>query len=108
MRLSALSSIHTRAAQDETLRIDEPTVRTESDAVIVTIRTESTAWRERLLEGAARPAQLCREPAPIREAVSQMTPAPTAQADRRRRLCVVSHSSRLLLLARSPNLPCAP
>ncbi|WP_307378987.1 hypothetical protein [Microbacterium sp. W4I20] len=50
MRLSALSSIHTTAAQDETLRIDEPTVRTESDAVIVTIRTESTAWRERLLE----------------------------------------------------------
>src|SRR6185312_304253 len=67
-------------------------------------------WRTlaRALPRSGCPDHLCRAPAPIWEAASQTTPAPTAQADRRRRLCVVSHSSRLVLLALSPNLPCAP
>ncbi|MBT2483813.1 MULTISPECIES: hypothetical protein [unclassified Microbacterium] len=50
MRLSALSSIHTRAARDEAMRVFEPEVREEPDAVIVTVRTESSAWRDRILE----------------------------------------------------------
>ncbi|WP_136055314.1 hypothetical protein [Microbacterium sp. K24] len=50
MRLSALSSVHTRTAADEAMTISEPVVRTEADALVVTIRTESTAWAERILE----------------------------------------------------------
>lgn len=50
MRICALSSAHTRAARDESMRIGEPEVRAETDALVVTIRTESTAWDERILE----------------------------------------------------------
>jgi hypothetical protein len=50
MRLCALSSAHTRAARDEAMRLSEPEIRTETDAIVVTVRTESTAWRERVLE----------------------------------------------------------
>lgn len=50
MRLSALSSAHTRDARDEAMQIDEPQVRTESDAVVVSVRTDSPAWREHDLE----------------------------------------------------------
>lgn len=50
MRVCALSSAHTRAARDESMRISEPEVRVERDAIVVTIRTESSAWSERVLE----------------------------------------------------------
>ncbi len=50
MRICALSSAHTLDARDEAMSIFEPEVRTEPDAVVVTIRTESSAWDERLLE----------------------------------------------------------
>ncbi|MDQ7876402.1 hypothetical protein Q9R08_00290 [Microbacterium sp. QXD-8] len=50
MRICALSSAHTRAARDESMSIGEPEVRTEADALVVIIRTESSAWDERLLE----------------------------------------------------------
>ncbi|WP_347977857.1 hypothetical protein [Microbacterium sp. ProA8] len=50
MRICALSSAHSRTARDEAMSVGEPEVRTEPDAVVVTIRTESSAWDERLLE----------------------------------------------------------
>lgn len=50
MRVSALSSVHTGRAHDETLRMAEPEVRTEPGALVITIRTDSSAWRERILE----------------------------------------------------------
>src|SRR5690349_9773926 len=50
MRLCALSSVHTTSARDESMRIGNPEVRTEADAVVVTVRTESSAWDERALE----------------------------------------------------------
>ena len=50
MRLCALSSIHTRGLRDEAMSISAPEVRTESDAVVLTIRTASAAWSERSLE----------------------------------------------------------
>ena len=50
MRLCAMSSAHTREARDESMSLSEPEVRTESDAVVVTIRSMSPAWRERALE----------------------------------------------------------
>jgi hypothetical protein len=50
MRICALSSAHTREARDESMRIHEPEVRVEAEAIVVTIRTDSTAWTERALE----------------------------------------------------------
>ncbi|MBW9095253.1 hypothetical protein JNB62_16340 [Microbacterium jejuense] len=50
MRLCALSSIHTSTARDESMSLGEPHVRTEADAVVVTVSTESTAWDRRTLE----------------------------------------------------------
>lgn len=50
MRLCALSSIHTRAHRDESMRLAEPEVAEHGDVVVVRIRTESTAWRRRVLE----------------------------------------------------------
>ena len=50
MRLCALSSVHTAQARDESMRHHEPEVRAEGDAIIVTVRTESAAWDERMLE----------------------------------------------------------
>ncbi|MFS0894468.1 hypothetical protein [Microbacterium sp. 179-I 3D3 NHS] len=50
MRLCALSSVHTRATRDEAMRLEEPEVRDDGDAIVVRIRTESSAWTERLLE----------------------------------------------------------
>jgi hypothetical protein len=50
MRLSALSSVHTRTARDEAMRLLEPEVAEDDGAIVVTIRTESSAWQERLLE----------------------------------------------------------
>ncbi len=50
MRLSGLSSAHTRSARDEAMRISEPEIRIDTDAVVVTVHTESTAWQERILE----------------------------------------------------------
>lgn len=50
MRLCVLSSVHTRAVPDETMRIEEPDVREQTDAVVLTVRTASTAWRSRTLE----------------------------------------------------------
>lgn len=50
LRLSALSSIHTAGVPDETLRVLEPEVRDDGEALVVSIRTVSTAWRERVLE----------------------------------------------------------
>ena len=50
MRICALSSVHTRAARDETMALHEPEVRAEPGAVIVTVRTDSSAWDERALE----------------------------------------------------------
>lgn len=50
MRLCALSSVHTRTARDESMRHFEPEVAVDGDAVVVTVRTESTAWGERILE----------------------------------------------------------
>lgn len=50
MRLCALSSVHTTSARDESMGIGNPEVRTEADAVVVTVRTESSAWDERALE----------------------------------------------------------
>jgi hypothetical protein len=50
MRLSALSSAHTRTARDEAMRIAEPRVRADEDAVIVSVDTESPAWQQRTLE----------------------------------------------------------
>ena len=50
MRLCALSSVHTRALQDETMRIEETYAREEPGAVVLTVRTASSAWRSRTLE----------------------------------------------------------
>lgn len=50
MRLSALSSAHTLQARDEAMLLFEPEVREEAEAIVVTVRTESSAWRERILE----------------------------------------------------------
>lgn len=50
MRLCALSSIHTATARDESMLLSEPEVAEGPDAVTLTIRTESTAWDERILE----------------------------------------------------------
>lgn len=50
MRLCALSSVHTRALRDETMSIAEPDVVTGPEAILLTVRTESTAWDERTLE----------------------------------------------------------
>lgn len=50
MRLSALSSAHTRTARDEAMAISEPEVRTTEDAVVVTVATDSPAWQQRSLE----------------------------------------------------------
>lgn len=50
MRICALSSVHTRAARDESMSLAEPEVRTEQGAVVVTVRTSSTAWDQRALE----------------------------------------------------------
>ncbi|WP_307359564.1 hypothetical protein [Microbacterium murale] len=50
MRLSALSSAHTRTARDEAMQIAEPQVRTEPDAIVVTVHTESPVWQEHDLE----------------------------------------------------------
>ncbi|MCP2635543.1 hypothetical protein K0817_003065 [Microbacterium sp. HD4P20] len=50
MRLCALSSVHTGQGRDESMSLSEPDVRTEADAVVITIRTASPVWRERALE----------------------------------------------------------
>ncbi len=50
MSVCALSSAHTRGARDESMRLSEPEVRVEADAIVVSVRTDSSAWEERVLE----------------------------------------------------------
>ncbi len=49
MRLCALSSAHTRDDRDEALHLSEPEIHTADGAIIVTVRTKSSAWRNRSL-----------------------------------------------------------
>ncbi|MGF3056336.1 hypothetical protein [Microbacterium sp. YY-01] len=50
MRLCALSSVHTRTARDEAMHLLEPEVIEHNGALVVTVRTDSTAWNKRVLE----------------------------------------------------------
>ncbi|WP_106816385.1 alpha-amylase family protein [Microbacterium timonense] len=50
MRICALSSVHSRAARDESMGLEPPQVRTEADALVVTVRSRSSAWDDRVLE----------------------------------------------------------
>ncbi|WP_314505016.1 hypothetical protein [uncultured Microbacterium sp.] len=49
MRLSALSSAHTREGRDETTAVREPTVAVDDDAIVIVVSTESPAWSARAL-----------------------------------------------------------